>query len=348
MKGKVSLKDVASYLGVSTALVSYVINNKEKEERVSEKMVKKIRKAVVKLNYQPNQIAKSLKSGKTNTIGLIVADISNPFFSSIARIIEDEARKKGYVVIFGSSDESAEKSQDLLNVFQNRQVDAFIIAPTENTEKQIKALQESGLPVVLIDRYFPNLKVDSVHIDNFHAAYTAVEHLIKNGRKKIAMMGYDTNLPHIIERENGYKAALKAHNIRFKKEWLKKASYQNIEKDVADKMNELLVPDLKVDAFFFATNTLAVESLKIINQSGIKIPEELAIISFDQSDAFDFFYCPLSYVSQSLEEMGKGAVNLVIERIKDNTKKYTNLIIKEKLVLRNSSGDRNQKNQAWV
>ena len=203
MNGKVSLKDVAKYLGVSTALVSYVINNKEKEARVSEKMAKKIRSAVVKLNYQPNQIAKSLKSGKTNTIGLIVADISNPFFSSIARIIEDEARKKGYVVIFGSSDESAEKSQSLIDVFLNRQVDAFIIAPAENTEKQIKALQETGLPVVLIDRYFPSIHVDSVHIDNFQAAYKAVEHLIKNGRQKIAMMAYDTNLPHIQERKRG-------------------------------------------------------------------------------------------------------------------------------------------------
>jgi LacI family transcriptional regulator len=342
MNGKVSLKDVAKYLGVSTALVSYVINNKEKEARVSEKMVKKIREAVVKLNYQPNQIAKSLKSGRSNTIGLIVADISNPFFSSIARIIEDEARKKGYVVIFGSSDESAEKSQDLLTVFQNRQVDAFIIAPAENTEKQIMALQKTGIPVVLIDCYFPKLQVDNVHIDNFHAAYNAVEHLINNGRKKIAMMAYDTNLPHIQERENGYKAALKAHGIRFKKEWLKEASYQNIEKDVADKMNELLFPELKVDAFFFATNTLAVESLKIINQSGIKVPDELALIAFDESDAFDFFYSPLSYVSQSLEGMGKGAVNLVIDRLKDNKKEYTNLIIKEKLVLRKSSGSKSK------
>lgn len=342
MNGKVSLKDVAKYLGVSTALVSYVINNKEKEARVSDKMVKKIRNAVVKLNYQPNQIAKSLKSGKTNTIGLIVADISNPFFSSIARIIEDEARKKGYVVIFGSSDESAEKSQSLLNVFQNRQVDAFIIAPAENTENQVKALQESGIPVVLIDRYFPNLQVDRVHIDNFQAAFNAVEHLINIGRRKIAMMAYDTNLPHIQERKKGYKAALKAHGIRFKKEWLKEASHQNIEKDVANKLNELLFPDLKVDAFFFATNTLAVESLKIINQPGIKVPDELAIIAFDESDAFDFFYAPLSYISQNLQEMGKEAVKLVIDRLKDNTKNYTNLIIKEKLVLRESSSVKNK------
>ena len=338
MKKKVSLKDVANHLGVSIALVSYVVNNKEKEARVSAKMANKIRRAVIDLNYQPNQIAKSLKSGMSKTIGLIVADISNPFFSSIARIIEDEARKHGYAVIFGSSDESAEKSQYLLNVFLNRQVDAFIIAPVENTEIQIKNLKKIGLPVVLIDRYFPTIQVDNVHINNFQAAYNAVEHLIRNGRKRIAMMAYDTSLPHMQERKKGYKASLKANGIRFKKEWLREASHQSIEKDVADEMKELLFPELKVDAFFFATNTLAVESLKVINRIGIKVPGDVAIISFDESDAFDFFYSPLSYVSQSLEDMGKGAVKLVIERLKDNSKEYTNLIIKEKLVLRKSCG----------
>lgn len=345
MNKKVSLKDVALHLGVSTALVSYVINNKEKEARVGPEMAKKIRKAVAELNYQPNLIAKSLKSGKTNTIGLIVADISNPFFSSIARIIEDEARNQGYVVIFGSSDESAEKSQDLINVFLNRQVDAFIIAPAENTEKQIKALQKNNIPVVLIDRYFPTLETDSVHINNFQAAYEAVEHLIHNGRRKIAMMAYDTSLPHMKERKNGYKEALKANGIGFRKEWLRQASYQQIAKDVAAEMKQLLYPALKVDAFFFATNTLAVESLKIINRSGIKVPEDLAIISFDESDAFDFFYSPLSYVSQSLADIGKGAVKLVIDRINNSEKKYTTIVVKAKLILRQSCGTRVKKNK---
>lgn len=330
------LKDVAKHVGVSTALVSYVINNKDKEARVGTQMAEKIRKAAIELNYQPNHIAKSLKSGKTNTIGLIVADISNPFFSNIARIIEDEARKKGYVVIFGSSDESAEKSQDLINVFLNRQVDAFIIAPAENTEEQINNLQKTGLPVVLIDRYFPTIQVDNVHIDNFNAACNAVEYLVKCGRKKIAMMSYDTSLPHIQERKNGYKAALKANGIKFKKEWLKEASYQNIEKDVTNGIKKLLYPSLKVDAFFFATNTLAVQGLKIINQSGIHVPDELAIISFDESEAFDFFYSPLCYVSQSLDEIGKDAVNLIVERIKNAEKEYSTIVVKEKLVLRKS------------
>jgi LacI family transcriptional regulator len=335
---KVSLKDIATHLGVSITLVSYVINNKEKEARVGPEIAEKIRKTARELNYQPNLIAKSLKSGKTNTIGLIVADISNPFFSGIARIIEDEARKHGYVVIFGSSDESAEKSQDLMNVFLNRQVDAFIIAPAEHTEQQIKALQSSNIPVVLIDRYFPSVKTDCVHINNFQAAYQAVDHLAASGRKKIAMMAYETTLPHMQERVEGYKAALKENNIRFKTTWLRKANYQHITKDVTAAMAALLDPVLQVDAFFFATNTLAVECLKIINRSGIRVPDDLAIISFDENDAFDFFYAPVSYMSQSIADIGKGAVELVIDRIKHPRKKHSSVVVEAKLVLRSSSG----------
>ena len=336
MNKKVLLKDIAEYVGVSTALVSYVINNKEKEERVGAEMAKKIRKAATKLNYQPNFIAKSLKIGRTNTIGLIVADISNPFFSNIARIIEDEARKLGYVVIFGSSDEDAEKSQGLIDVFLNRQVDAFIIAPTEHTETQIKKLNKN-IPVVLIDRYFSSVEIDSVHIDNFQAAYKAVSHLIKSGRKKIAMMTYNAGLEHFAERENGYKAALKANDIRYRTEWLKKVSFGNIEQDVERELKSILQPQLKVDALFFATNTLAVAGLKKINEWGIKVPKQLAIVSFDESEVFDFFYSPLTYVSQSLTELGKGAVQLAVERINNSEQKCTSIVVQPKLVLRKSS-----------
>lgn len=343
MNKKVSLKDIAGHLGVSIALVSYVLNNKDKEARVGLKMAERIRKAAAELNYQPNIIAKSLKSGKTNTIGLIVADISNPFFSSIARIIEDEARKHGYIVIFGSSDESAEKSRLLIDVLLNRQVDAFIIAPSEHTEKQIKNLQKRNVPVVLIDRYFPNIETDFVRTNNFQAAYQAVNHLIRNGRDKIGMMAYDTGLLHMQERINGYKEALKDNGIRFKNAWLKKASYQDIVRDVRAGIKSLTEPELQVNGFFFATNTLAVESLKVINQSGIKVPDELALISFDESDAFDFFYSPLTYVSQSVEGIGREAVNLVLARIADRTKKPSSVVIEAKLVVRNSSGGKKKK-----
>ena len=326
-------------MGVSVALVSYVLNGKEKEARISTEMSDKIRRTAIELNYQPNMIAKSLKSGKTNTIGLIVADISNPFFSGIARIVEDEAKKHNYVVIFGSSDENADNQQDLIDVFLNRLVDAFIIAPTAGTEKQILALKKRNVPVILIDRYFPGTDVDCVHINNFMAASKAVQKLISNGRSKIAMLAYDTKLTHMQQRKDGYKTVLKENGIRSKSSWLLEVPYHNMENEISEKMDALL-NRLQVDAFLFATNSLAVAGLKKINEYGIRVPEELAIISFDESDAFDFFYSPVTYVSQSITDIGKEAVKLSIARMENKVKKTAEVTIEAKLIIRESCGSK--------
>src|SRR5688500_16446623 len=190
MKKKVSLKDIAQKVGVSTALVSYVLNNK-KEGRIGKETVQKIKDAARELNYRTNYIAKSLKTRKTFTIGLIVADIANPFSSNLARIIEDEAEKKNYTVIFGSSDESAEKSSKLINILLDRQVDGLIISAVEQSEEQIHYLLENDIPFVLVDRYFPGIKASYVAIDNYKAAYDGVRHLVENGRKRIGLIGYE-------------------------------------------------------------------------------------------------------------------------------------------------------------
>ncbi|MFN2458538.1 MAG: LacI family DNA-binding transcriptional regulator, partial [Chitinophagaceae bacterium] len=228
MDKKTSIKDIASHVGVSTALVSYVLNGKEKEARVGKEIAVKIRKAATKLKYQPNLIAKSLKSGKTHTIGLIVADISNPFFSNLARIIEDEAKDHGYTVIIGSSDESAEKSQVLIDTLLNRQVDGLIIAPADNTQNQVKALLKNKMPFVLVDRYFPGINTNTVSINNYRAANKVVSHLLQNGYEKIGMLMYETSLFHMHERKRGYLQALKDHKIQSNKNWLMEASYLNI------------------------------------------------------------------------------------------------------------------------
>lgn len=337
MNKKVSLKDVASHLGVSTALVSYVLNGKEKEARVSAKMAEKIRKAIEQMKYQPNMIAKSLKSGKTNTIGLIVADISNPFFSNIARIIEEEAKKEGYVVIFGSSDESASKQEDLMNVFLNRQVDAFILTPAAGTETQIRAVKKRGIPVILVDRYFPGVDVDSVHVNNQKATYHAVNHLIKNGRRRIAMVAYENPMAHMRDRIQGYYDALKENNITFKKQWLIEAAYADIHTGINKGLSRVLDP-LSIDAVIFASNSLAIAGLKKILEYHVEIPEQLAMISFDETDAFDFFHSPVTYISQSVGEIGKEAVRLAAERIRHNPRKRVRKMVDSKLVIRESCG----------
>jgi len=339
MEKKVSIKDIARHLGVSTALVSYVLNNKA--GRVSAEMAEKIRLAATELNYRPNLIARSLQSGRTNTLGLIVADISNPFFSHIARIIEDEAKRSGYTVIFGSNDESVEKSQALLDALLNRQVDALIIAPAEFTEEQLKALQKKNVPFVLIDRYFKDIEANCVRIDNYRAAYTAVEHLIKTGNRRIAMLAYDTGMQHIAGRIAGYKDALKDNGIIFQESWLVRASYHYLEEEAARGMQQLLLPEPAVDGIFFATNSLAIQGIRQIIRLNIKVPDELSVISFDEADAFDFFYAPITFVRQSLEDIGKQAVQLALDSIARRPVAPREVVVDAGLVIRESTKNKN-------
>lgn len=337
MEKKVSIKDIAKEVGVSTALVSYVLNNKEKEARVGKQIAEKVRRVARRLNYSPNLIARSLQSGRTNTLGLIVADISNPFFSYIARVIEDAANQHGYTVIIGSSDEQASKSASLINAFLNRQVDGLIIAPAEESEKQLQKLLDDKFPFVLVDRYFTGLNANSVHIDNYQSSFQAVEHLIKKGYRRIGMMAYETALPHMQERIRGYNAALKANGIRTKRRWLQKAGYTTLEQDVQKGLRNALSGRDAPDAFFFATNSLAVSGLKYIYREGIRVPEELGVISFDESDAFDFFYSPVTYVRQSIEDIGRRALDLLMNQIKNPAGKKEQAIIATKLIVRKSS-----------
>jgi LacI family transcriptional regulator len=338
MKKKVSIKDVAQAVGVSTALVSYVLNNKEKEARVGKEIAQVIRDTARKLDYQPNQIAKSLKSGKSQTIGLIVADISNPFFANLARTIEDEAKKDNYTVIFGSSDENADKSWDLINVLIKRQVDGFIIAPTEKSEEQIKYLVDQNVPFVLIDRYFPEIDTNYVTTDNYQASYEAVGHLIKTGHRNIGLIVYDSQLVHMKERTRGYLDALKDNNLLTDVSLIRKVNFNNLKEDIENKINELLYSKPSIDSLFFATNTLALNGLKFLFKHNYRIPDDLAVVCFDEGDAFDFFYSPLTFVDQPLVEVGKEAVRILVDEMKNNKNSKRQIAISSKLVVGKSSG----------
>ena len=165
MKKNVSQKDIAAKVGVSTALVSYVLNNKM-EGRINKEMAARIRAAAEELNYRPNMIARSLSLSKTYTIGLVLADISNHFSSQIARIVENEANKYGYTVIMGSTDENADKAKNLIQHFLNRQVDGLLLGLPDDAENEVLYLKKLGIPFVLFDRYFPTIPTNVVDIDN--------------------------------------------------------------------------------------------------------------------------------------------------------------------------------------
>jgi LacI family transcriptional regulator len=335
MNNRVSLKDIANKVGVSTALVSYVINGLEKEKRVGEKVVIQIREAAKELNYQPNQIARSLRRGSTKTIGLIVFDISNPFSSQITRVIEDEAVKNGFTVIFGSSDENKQKSEALINTFLYRQVDGFIIAPVEGTENQIAALVKKGIPVVLIDRYFPQLNVSNVCLDNFKATFDATKHLIEQGYKQVKMVAWLTKSTHMQERIRGYLEAMKQNNLTDEINVVEvplSVSKTETEKFIDTKFRKM--PN--IGALVFATNSLTLAGMYCINRLGLKVPQELGIVGFDGSEAFDFFYAPLSYVEQPLHEIGTKAATALIDLIRGE-KEIQHHVIKPIMNIRGSS-----------
>jgi LacI family transcriptional regulator len=332
MQKRVSLKDIANKVGVSIALVSYVLNGQEKEKRVGTEVVKKIRLAAEELNYQPNQIARSLRLKSTKTIGLIVADIANPFFGQLARIIENEANKFGYTVIFGSSDEDGQKSDALINTLLNRQVDGFIIVPTEDTISQIRNLIRKKIPVVLVDRYFPEISTSYVVLDNYLATFDATSHLIDKGYKEIVMVAYKSALVHMKERIRGYAEAMIANNL---------SGYQRVaeiridhyQADIENVYNTFIVNGNKNMALIFATNALSVSGLYCSQDKCIKIPDDVAFIGFDGGECFDLYNPPLSFIQQPLEEMGKESFRVLLDLMKGSSK-ISQIILSPNLIVR--------------
>lgn len=334
---KTSLKDIAQIAGVSTALVSYVLNGKEKETRIGQEIATRIKQLAKDLNYQPNHLAKSLQSGKTHTIGLIIADISNPFFANIARVVEDEAKRNGYTVIIGSSDENAEKSQDLMSVLINRQVDGFIIVSSEDSGQQIQFLKDKNIPFVLLDRYFPDIPTDFVSTDHYTASYDAGSHLVRNEYKNIGMIAYDSQMFHMQERIRGYQDALRHSNIPVNEDWLKRVKINSIDAGVKSAIDTMLAIDQPVDALLFATYSLAVSGLKHINRLGLKVPDDLAIVSFGQADVFELYYCPITYLKQPIVLLGQTAVELLAKKLTNNGNETTQILMKAELIERASS-----------
>jgi LacI family transcriptional regulator len=334
MQKRVSLKDIAKKVGVSIALVSYVLNGQEKEKRVGAEVVKKIRLAAEELNYQPNQIARSLRMKSTKTIGIIVADIANPFFSQLARIIENEASHFGYTVIFGSSDEDEIKSGVLINTLLNRQVDGFIIVPTEGTINQIRNLARKKIPIVLLDRYFPEINISHVVLDNYQASYDATMHLVKGGFKFISMIAYKTSLIHMRERIRGYSEAMESgglsENIN-----IAGIRFEHSQKDIESVFNDITSKKIKSDALVIATSPLSIASLFSIQKNCLRIPEDIAFFGFDGGECFDLYNPPLSFVKQPLEEMGKESFRILMD-LMSGSSKIAQVMLSPELVIRNS------------
>ncbi|AQG79848.1 LacI family DNA-binding transcriptional regulator [Spirosoma montaniterrae] len=334
---KISLSDIAKEAGVSIALVSYVLSGKEKEGRVGPEIAQRIRVIARELNYQPNLLAKSLRDGRTYTIGLIIADISNPFFANIAREVEDESRRNGYTVIIGSSDENADKAYDLMNVLINRQVDGFIIVSSENSERIVTHLQTIGMPFVLLDRHFPAFDTDFVVTNNAKASYEAGVHLLENGYRRIGFVAYRSVMFHVKERIRGYQDALRDRGIVAEADWLKEVQFDNMATEIRTAIDELLSGRVPIDAIIFSTYGLAVNGLKYFNERKVRVPDDVGVVSFGQAEVFDLYYCPISFMRQPIDVLGKRAVEVLMERLQQPDNPHRQVTIDAQLIARESS-----------
>jgi len=342
-KKKITLKDIAKRAGVSTALVSYVMNGKDKQGKVGKEMAATIMAIAKELNFKPHYIARSLRSGKSFTLGLVIADISNPFFANIARVVENEAKRFGYTVFYGSSDEDAEKSFNLIDMLHNKAVDGFIIVPTENSQSKIRYLVEENIPFVLLDRFFPEIQTNYVSTNNYQASFDACTHLIEMGYKNIGLLGIDSALHHMKERIRGYEDALDIHGIKKNPNWLRKVPQKEVGLKTRGAINDMLSTEQPVDAIIFCTYSLAVSALKYINELGLKVPDKLGIVSFGQADLFDLYQCPITYIMQQMNELGKKAVEILVQKIEKPDTPILQVLMQASIIKRDSSRNKSNK-----
>jgi LacI family transcriptional regulator len=303
---RASIKDIAKIAGVSVATVSYVLNKKE-GSRISEATKEKILNVAETINYTPNKIAKSLKTNKSKLIGLIVADISNDFYSNIARSIEDEAMKFGYTLLIGSSDETPEKFKKLTELFSEQQVDGMIIAPVVDSDDAVLKLIKEEYPVVTIDRYLKNVNIPGVMINNSEISESICDILVSKGFDEIIYVGYDTKLQHLLDRQEGFDKRIVTSEIPSKKILI---GLGNITEDVHNGLKENLNLSKKT-ALYFSSNKLGIAGLSYLIKENIKVPKDVSVIAFDETEAYLLFPTEVTYVQQPLNEMAKEAIKLL-------------------------------------
>ena len=329
-----SIKDIALKANVSITTVSFIINGKAKEKSISDAVIKKVQQIIIDSGYKPNQIARSLRTGNSNIIGLIIEDISNSFFSRIARLIEDKAYKKGYKIIYSSTENSVEKAQDLINMFKTRKVDAYIISPIKGIEEDIQLLLNENKPVILFDRNLPALNTNYVGANHFVASYQAIESFIKQGKKNIALVTTDIDVQQIIERFEGYKKAIIDHALPYQEDLVLKIPFNQAEASTIKQIKQLF-KNKEVDAVLFATNYLAISGLKVLKQMDKKLDENFSVIGYDDHEAFELHTPSISTIQQPLEEIAEAIIKLILAQLSSKSKlPDQQIIIPAKLILR--------------
>jgi DNA-binding LacI/PurR family transcriptional regulator len=338
MRTKVTITDVAQQAGVSKSTVSRIINGNFGQN--TEETIQKVLKVIEELDFRPNALAKGLKLMKTNVIGIILSNLQNPFWIKVLEGVEDTCRSRGYSLMICNSNEEAEIEKEHIKAFQMRQVDGIILNPTVKNMNLYEQLKKDQFPFISINRKIDGQELDMVLVDNIMGGRIAVEHLLKLGKKKIAIILYPPEgISPRMERLSGYKEALQNSGMVIEPGLIVLVEEGTGTVQIAIK--ELLNGTNKPDAIFSTNNMMTLEILEGIKELGLKVPNDISLVGYDETVWSKHLNSPLTTVNQPSYEMGQLAAERLISLIESSGNTYNEmkaLLLKPNLIIRESCG----------
>jgi DNA-binding LacI/PurR family transcriptional regulator len=340
----VTIKDIAKALGLSTSTVSRALRD---SYEISPETKKKVLEYAEKINYHPNPIALSLKERRSRSIGVIVCEIANSFFSQVINGIEAIAYNNGYNVIIAQSRESSDREMMNLQYLTSRSIDGLIISISAETRAfdYFKELHEKGMPIVFFDRIVDEIDTHKVIVDNFKGAYDATLHLVQNGYRRIAAVANAGSLSIARDRLAGYKAALTESGIPFEESMVKFCPHGGmLLGEVEEAVNELLQLQPAPEAIFASADKLTTGCLRILKAKNISVPDDMALVGFSNTDLTELLDPPLTVIRQPAFEMGEVAISQLLHLInsKHPVTDYETKVLATELLIRDSSLGRKQ------
>lgn len=308
------MQDIADKLGVSRGTVSLVLSGKSKN-RVSDALRDKILATATEMNYQINELARSLRTGYTNTIGVVVTDISNEYFGKLTFYIQEEAKKYGYLVLTVNSNENDKELSAIVRMLINKKVDGMIVVPTENCFDVLKNVVDAKIPLVQLDRFCPGLSVDYVGVNNYGTSVTAVKSLIDRGCRKIGMVNFSLNLTALKERSRGCIDTLKNNNI-LDESLIRDIDYGRQEMEIGRAMSDFVCAKNVVDAIYFTSRRVFAVGLKELMRLNIPFPKKIRVLCFDEVETLLSSPIQIDYIEQPIKDMGSKAFDLLLDKIR--------------------------------
>ena len=329
-----TIKDVARLAGVAPITASRVINS---SGYVSDDTRRRVEDAVQKLGYVPNRVARSLRSKQTHTLALVLTDITNPFWTTVARGVEDAASGDGFSVILCNTDESEEKEHRYVRVLLQKQVDGFALVPANRTSRSVDLIRKQGVPLVILDRTVPG-EVDIVRSDSEGGAYELTRHLLDLGHRRIAMLSGPQSVSTAADRSAGYRRALEEAGLEVDDRLMR---YRAFTQDGGYAMaRQVLAVDPSPTALFAANNFIALGALRALREAGLRVPEDIALVAYDDLPPSFTMEPFLTVAAQRAYEMGQRATQLLLQRLTgDAARSPQEVILPTDLIVRKSSGN---------